>query len=535
MNTLWQSTVDEGRWRNGRRSGLKIRRGNSRVGSNPTRPMEIWPACGPFFIYLANEQQQVMNPLKKEVEKALWKAGVTPDAKCVIGVSGGPDSLALLHIVKDKMNPGCLVVGHLNHKLREEADAEALFVGKTAESWGIPFVVEAIDVNQLSKTQGLSIEEAARWARYAFLLKLAQDVSARFVFVAHNADDQVETIFLKLLRGTGLTGLRGMEASRLFPETEEIALVRPLLSVWRSAIEDYCEKHQLRPMLDASNKDLIYRRNYLRNEILPRLSALNPGFKEHVRQLGDSVQADENYLAYQTVQIWKEILLEARPGWLLLDRDKWKNLSLSMQRRTLRHAVTVLRVSGEDISFRTIDQAVQVAKFGSTGAQSVLPGNLILQLTYDGLLIKIDSEKILDNQPQLPSGEILALPVPGEVKLASGWRITAQIVQLNLASVQRNRDSWLAFVDIGEHEQLQVRSRKPGERIQPLGMDGRSLSLQDLMVNVKMPFELRQRWPLVTVKEKPVWLVGYHIDDRVKVSLDSQRVVLLSCKQDHNL
>ncbi len=167
--------------------------------------------------------------LETAVKSVLTQAGINSECKIVAGVSGGPDSLALLHILKGFMPQESVVVGHLNHRLRKEADEEAAFVAKTAESWGIPFRLKEVDVGALAAKQKLSVEEAARFARYTFLNELATEFDARYVVVAHNADDQVETVFLNLLRGTGLSGLRGMEAVRPFPGNSEILIVRPFL------------------------------------------------------------------------------------------------------------------------------------------------------------------------------------------------------------------------------------------------------------------------------------------------------------------
>ena len=473
--------------------------------------------------------------LVREVKTVLSQAGITPDCKVVIGVSGGPDSLALLHILKEIMLQECLMVGHLNHRLRPEADGDAEFVAHTAESWNIPFRLEEVDVTELSKRCGMSVEEAARHARYAFLTELAMEIDANYIVVAHNADDQVETVFLNLLRGTGLSGLRGMEAVRRLPGQPQMILVRPFLFTSRMEIEEYCRDHSLRPVFDGSNRDLAFRRNYLRHELLPRLSSLNPQFRRHVQQLAELVKADEAFLEQQTKTAWNDILREQGPDWLHLDRLQWAALPLSLQRRTLRHGVRVLRSSAQDISFRTIDQAQQVAKEGRTGAVVTLTSNLTLQIAYDVLIMRAGVFHASFGLPQLLSDEMIQLQIPGSVTLVDGWHITSEISNQKLARIRQNRDPWHAYVDVGRIQQLQVGSREPGERFQPLGMDGRSVSLQDLMVNLKLPAHLRSRWPVIFVDDSPVWLVGHHVDERAKVTANTSRVVLLSCKRDNDL
>lgn len=471
------------------------------------------------------------NPLVKEVENALTNAGIDPALKVVVGVSGGPDSLALLHILKEIRPKESLVIGHLNHKLREEADGEASFVAQTADAWAIPIVIGQEDVGELARAKGMTIEEAAREARYSFLIKVAQDVGARAIIVGHNADDQVETVLLNLLRGSGLAGLRGMEVVRHFSEVEDIVLIRPFLFSWRSAIETYCREFNLRPRIDSSNENRTFKRNFIRHEILPRLAQVNPEYKRHISQLSQLIAPDEKFLAQETEKAWVAILEEQKEEWLRLDRQKWVNLPLSLQRRTLRHAVYLFQETETEISFRTIEQALNVARSGFTGARSTLPNNLEIQVGYDGLIIKRLLTGNKNNYPQLIPDEILRLNIPGSTLLSGGWEIEARLAEGGSLSYRQNKDPWRAYVNIESGVKFQIRSRNPGERFQPLGMGGRSTSIQDYMVNKKIPAAMRPLWPIVVNGEQPVWIVGHQIDERAKLSSKSEQVILLICRK----
>ncbi len=471
----------------------------------------------------------MVNSLRKEVENQLKLCGVSSDAKIVAGVSGGPDSLAMMHILHKILPQGKLVVGHLNHKLREEADAEARFVCRTAESWNIPFNLGEVDVQTLAKREGKSIEEAARKARYDFLLDLAKKEEAQFILVAHHADDQVETVFLNLLRGSGLTGLRGMEQVRSFPDEPGIRLVRPLLFTWREAIHAYCDEHDLQPVLDHSNEDVNYRRNQIRHEVFPLLLQINPGFKHHMQQLAGLVHADEAYLSQQMKKTFEEIILVKDENILRLDRPRWRALPLSLQRRTLRYAVFHFHKSVKDVSFRVIDQACHVAQTGFTGAKSILPGNLTLVVGYHDLMITTGIGRDYGICPQLHSMDIQKMDIPGMLKLDGGWQIAAESIEADLGHIHNNSDPWQAFISIGVDDDLYLRTRKPGERFKPLGMDGRTVSFQDFMVNIKLPAEYRSHWPIVATMAHPVWLVGHRIDERAKVSKKDQQIIHLQC------
>jgi tRNA(Ile)-lysidine synthase len=467
--------------------------------------------------------------LERAAKSILIQAGIKPESELIIGVSGGPDSLALLHIMHKFMSSGCLWVAHLNHGLRPEADDEAAFVAQVADSSGLTFRSKKVDVVKLAQSQGWSVEEAGRKARYLFLANLAKEVKAEATVVAHNADDQAETVLLHLLRGSGLTGLRGMLPESSLPGAPGIKLVRPFLTTTREEIETYCRSHDLRPMLDSTNVDPVYLRNRLRHELLPLLADFNPQVKRHLLQMAELVAADEALLDELSDLAWHETLREKEVAWLRLDLAKWRSLPLSLQRRTLRRALTELRSSISDISFRTIDLAHQIGMEKETGAEATLPGRITLRLEYEHLLLATDLEQVPRDNPQLPLGKPQILPVPGSVALDGGWLLTAVVADVELSEVRNNRDPWLAFFDIGQKPILHVRSRMPGEQFQPLGMDGRSASVQDVMVNRKLPASMRDRWPIVVTEEHLLWLVGLQTDERGKVTERSNRIIQLYC------
>jgi len=467
--------------------------------------------------------------LERAAKSILIQAGITPESKVVIGVSGGPDSLALLHILRELMSRGCLWVAHLNHGLRPEADDEARFVAEVADSWGLAFRSKKVDVGRLAHSQGWSVEEAGRKARYQFLANLAEELQAEAAVVAHNADDQAETVLLHLLRGSGLTGLRGMRPESSLPGVPSIKLIRPFLTTTREEIEAYCRNHDLRPMLDSTNVDPAYLRNRLRHEMLPLLADFNPQIKRHLLQLAELVAADEALLGELSDLAWHEILGEKEVRWLRLDLGKWRSLPLSLRRRTLRRALAELRPSISDISFRTIDLAHKIGIEMETGAGATLPGGITLRLEYEHLLFAADVEQVPRDQPQLPLGKPQILPIPGSVALDGEWLLTATVSDVDLAEVNNHRDPWLAYLDIGQKSVLYVRSRMPGEKFQPLGMDGRSASVQDVMVNRKLPASLRDRWPIVETEEHLLWLVGLQTDERGKVTKRSRRIIQLYC------
>ena len=254
---------------------------------------------------------------------------IDPGQALVVGVSGGPDSLCLLHVLRE-LAPDLalrLHVAHLHHGLRGvDADADAAFVQETAVAWGLPVTIEHADVAALAQQTGMSLEEAARHARYSFLARVAERNGARAIAVGHTADDQVETVLMHFLRGSGLAGLRGMQPVSDFGfwmrGAEPAAaiggavLLRPMLSVSRAEILDYCADHGLTPRFDRSNEDTTFFRNRLRHELLPLLETYNPQIRRILLNSATVLADDYEHLRGQLQAAWSQVIVAEfeRPG-----------------------------------------------------------------------------------------------------------------------------------------------------------------------------------------------------------------------------
>ncbi len=450
--------------------------------------------------------------------------------KLVVGVSGGPDSLALLHILCELLSPPQLSVAHLDHALRSESAAEAAFVAATAAAWGCYYHQKQVDVTKLAAENGWSIEEAGRNARYAFFAELAVQEEATAVLVAHHADDQAETVLMNLLRGAGLAGLAGMRPISPLPGRPDLLLGRPLLKVSRKEIEAYCTFHDLHPISDESNTNSDFLRNRVRQELMPLLADYNPHVQRHLLQLSELTAADTEFLEILTHEALQALLLNSVSNWMLLDRPKFLALPLSLQRRVLRRVVGALRPSHSEISFRVIEHARLVVADGVTGTQAPLPGELMLTVRYDQLEIQSVGEAYKPDFPQLVDGSERPLSIPGTIELANGWVLQAKLVKsVDVVVIKANRDLLCVFVDVGEVERLLVRPRQFGERFQPLGMGGKSAAVQDVLVNRKVAAPLRALLPVVALPGHLVWLVGQQIDERVKVTAVAGHIVELHC------
>lgn len=480
-----------------------------------------------------------MSILRKRVALFL-KTAVSPlnllshPTKLVVGVSGGPDSMALLHVLTQVLEPSRLVVAHLNHGYRKTAVFEAGFVQNIAETWATAFHSKVIDVTQLAHETGTSIEEAGRNARYAFFCEVAAIYETPYIVVGHHGDDQAETVLMNLLRGTGLRGLRGMlpvtsiETSKTGFDRNYV--LRPFLHTNRQEIEDYCQEQNLAHVFDESNEDVSFFRNRIRQELLPLLVDYNPGIRSHLRQLAELSTADVELLDELASETWSRVVRDIHDSAIIIDRKAWTELSLGLRRLTLRQAVMEKRPFLQDITFAAIEQARLGAERNESGQRFSLPGDLFLIVDYDRIIVTDNSQIVLDDWPQVDEGQAMRLPIPGEIDLVGGWKIEAKLVEsVDVSEIQSAADPWKVFIALPAKPDLFLRTREPGERFQPLGMNGRSAKIKEVMINRKIGAKWRMNWPIVANEAHLIWLPGHIIDERMKITGENASILQLHC------
>src|SRR5512134_2480120 len=238
----------------------------------------------------------------------------------VVGVSGGPDSLCLMSVLRKTGHR--IVVAHFNHKLRPDSDADANIVEQTAARLNLVSVIQSGDVRAFADEGKLSIEEAARILRYRFLMEQAHRFHAQAVAVGHTADDQVETVLMHFIRGAGLAGLKGMSYRTVLRTFDpEIPIVRPLLNTWREETVVYCAANGIRPRYDPSNASLDFFRNRLRHLLIPTLESYNPRFREVIWRTSRSLAADYEILSHVLDEAWNACVVQEHAGFIVFDSD----------------------------------------------------------------------------------------------------------------------------------------------------------------------------------------------------------------------
>jgi tRNA(Ile)-lysidine synthase len=466
----------------------------------------------------------------------------------VVGVSGGPDSLCLLHLLlrlREEYDLR-LHVAHLHHGARGvDADADAEFVAALALEWGLPVTVERRDVPSLAREHRLAFEEAARRVRYAFLAQVAGEVGARKIAVAHNADDQAETVLMHFLRGAGPAGLRGMlpatlitdyrmlgplreQDAGILPPASCTVIIRPLLEVPRVDIEGYCAEQDLNPRFDRSNLDTTYFRNRLRHELLPLLETYNPNVRTRLCHTAAVVAADYELVARLREQAWGDTLRDERGTSVAFDREAWRALPVALQRAVLRRAVYRLRSSLRDVDFVHIEDARLLGLNGEAGAQATLPAGLVLTMGYDTLTVGDEGDVgPPPDGPLLWSDGPLAVQVPGTTSLPqSEWVLRVELLEeWDLRQVTSNPDPWMAYLDADALAgPVMLRPRRRGDRFRPQGMEGHSVKLSAFLVNRKFPRAWRDRVPLLAVGETILWVCGQRTGEGATIEAETQRV-----------
>jgi len=448
---------------------------------------------------------------------------VSSQQKLLVAVSGGPDSVCLIYILaklQEELDIR-LHVAHLNHQLRgAESEADARYVSDLAHRLGIPATVDQRDVKVYQAQQHLSLEEAAREVRYAFLAQVARFIGANQVAVGHTIDDHIETILMHLIRGTGTTGLRGLQPGSLWQSLgDSLTVVRPLLTVSRQETASYCRDHQLMPRLDASNLSLSPLRNRIRHQLLPLLQSYNPRVADALLRTARIAGDDLAFIDKEIASLWGEIVREQEKA-IILDKESFLELPSTLQRYLLRAIIEKVLGNLKDIEVRHIEEIMGVLT-KPAGKRISLPEGLIFSIEYDKYLISPDPAAV-SPFPAL-SGEF-RLKIPGAT-LLPGWRVEASIIKREQMS--GTDEDFVAYFDFDKAgDKLTVRSRQSGDRFQPLGLS-QPKKLGEFMIDAKIPQAWRQRVPIVCSPEHILWVVGWRIGERVKVTEETNQILCL--------
>ena len=434
----------------------------------------------------------------------------------IVAVSGGPDSVCLLHVLHELKNelPIHLVVAHFDHGLRpSEDESETDFVRGLAESLSLPF--ETAKGRLLARRTPGSGEEAARNARYAFLERVRKKREAQKIALGHNLNDQAETILMRLLRGSGPSGLTGI------PPCRERSIIRPLIEIERSEIENYLKARKLTSVTDSSNLKTDYLRNKIRLELMPLLEGQQPQLVRLLGRTAEILRDEDDYLE-RIAQAWLTRNMElSSHGTYRVPVTSFLGLPVALKRRVIRNGIGKAKRDLRRISWDHIEAIRRLAQAEKPQAALDLPGRLTVKRTYDHLIFSASVKK-------KPRPFHYALVGTGTYHLKEiGKTISVEEIK-NRKGLLLRRSPRTAFLDAERLRfPLTLRTFKPGDRFIPFGMKGHK-KLKDFFVDLKVPLEERRSTPILCCDDRPVWVCGFRIDDRFKVTPETKSILKIS-------
>ncbi len=434
-----------------------------------------------------------------------------------MGVSGGADSVFLLHALyalRDKRHLALTVV-HLNHMLRgQKSEREAEFVRQLARQLYLPCVIEQRNVGDLKKTEGLSLQEAAREVRYGFFQEVLKRMDAQKIALGHHADDQAETVLMWLLRGTALKGLSGMHPFR------DNQYIRPLIEITREEIEAYLHDHMIAYVPDVSRQELHYLRNKIRHQLIPLIKKeYNPQIVSALNRTADLARLDNAVLDCEIKGILKQCIRE-EDNRVYCSISEIKKHDQALYGRLVRGIIVALKGDMRAVHFRHINAVCGLLEAQGSSKQVQLPGGWCVWREYDRLVF---SGSQSGAEPFCYTFDKL----PDSVRIREiGKTIFFQVCNANTAHGSfAGKEKNVEFLDNNQVQfPLVVRNWLPGDRFYPLGLHG-SKKLKDFFTDSKVPVRARHNIPVVSFHNKIAWVCGLRIDERFKVTSDSKKVL----------
>jgi tRNA(Ile)-lysidine synthase len=472
------------------------------------------------------------------------------NARIVVGVSGGPDSMALLHGLLDlNTEHGYaldLHIAHLNHKLRgESGEKDAGFVQAAADNLQLPCTIECRDIQSLSGDGKGSIEEIGRRERYAFLERVCLQCGAKLIAVAHQRDDDAETILHRILRGTGLRGLAGIPRKRVLREGSDVQVVRPLLSINRADILAYLGESGIPSREDRTNADQSKMRNRIRNAILPMLeSDVNPQVRDALIRLGEQARWLEDYFRATVHRTLETLVISHTDQALILNAVALAKKSRIVQTELIRRAIASFQLGEQDLGFSQMLSVLDLVSATESGKALNLPGGMKVSKQYDRLTFSLPTD-----EPRETIASEIAVHVPGQTVLPirrmqidcqidsvdagtlAGWRERQRKQSMSAPRTNKYADQVLEeWVDAEEvHLPLVVRTRAAGDRFWPLGAPG-SKKVSEFLIDAKVDPKLRDRVAILCDQLGPIWVIGHRIDERVKLTSNTREVLRLQAR-----
>lgn len=443
--------------------------------------------------------------------------------KILIALSGGPDSICLLDIMiklKDEYNL-TLYAAHLNHRIRGiDAQEDSLFCQKICKKNNVTFFVKNIDIPELAVQQSRGVEEVARDVRYDMFFDIKNKLGINKIAVAHNLDDQAETMLMKMFRGSGIQGLRGIDYKR------KDGIIRPLLDIYKSQINEYCDVNNLNPRIDKTNFESDYSRNKVRLDLIPYIEN---NYCENIKQIlsrtANVIRDDYNYIEKVSKEHYELLVKNKSDDEIILDLPLLKNTDTAIQKRVIRLAILDIIGNLNNIeNVHIVDSLSLLEK--SDGKIINLPKNLKAYIKNEDYIITTKNQ---ENEE-----------ITYECKIEINGKTVVNEIGLTVTtSVLPAKDSIALpvskYIKVFDYDKivgsLYVRSRKIGDKLSPIGLTG-TKKIKDILINKKIPADTKYMFPIISDDEQILWLLGYRISENYKIDDNTQRVIRIQLEYD---
>lgn len=440
----------------------------------------------------------------------------------VVGLSGGPDSVCLLNLlceIREEMNID-IVACHINHMIRgEAADDDEYYSKQLCERKNVRFYSKRIDVNKYAKESGQSSETAGRRIRYDFFNEIMKQNKFNKIATAHNANDQAETIIMRMMRGAGLEGLTGIPVKR------DGVYIRPILFLKREEIEEYCNSIGENPHIDATNLERVYSRNKVRLDIIPYMREnFNPDIIDTINRMGLLIQEDNNFIELEAERYYNRFVEECKNK-AIIKKDAFK-LHSAISNRIIRRAISYVSGNKYDLELKHIESIRNLGLLG-TNKRVDLPESLYAINVYNDIEIKLKSQKDKKESITIEKGDILLNSPYSFQDYSIEFELLDKVDFKNLKS-----NKFVKYFDFDKIDGIiNIRNRQNGDKIIPLGMKG-SKKVKDIFIDMKIPQERRDYIPIMESNNEIFWIVGVKLSDKFKVDDKTTKILKIEVKED---
>lgn len=425
----------------------------------------------------------------------------------IVGASGGPDSQFLIYALMElrKEMDFTIILAHLNHLHRKEADFDESLVEETAEKFALDFRKKSASMDDYAKKYGLSSEDAGRRLRYEFFRQIQEEYPKSKIAVAHNLDDQAETVLMRIIRGTGVEGLRAMDY-------RSGDIIRPILDIKKAMILDYLNSEQIPYAIDKTNFTADYTRNKLRLEIIPDIEKINPNFKESLVKLSE-ISTDEISISNSYIKnIYEDIIIQRKTDSVSFDKEGFESQDKAIQSRLIRCAIGEIKKKIRDISKENIDNFLSLVDLAN--GKSIIKNDLVFLKSYKFYKMSLRKE---DSQKKT-----------GELTINIGEELSFGGKRIKISSVSDFQKKHGRNVEYFDRDKLtfplSVRFRKNGDKFKPIGL-GHSKKIKDFFIDMKVDKEKREKIPLILSENDIIWVTSFRSSEDYKVDPSTKNII----------